>query len=192
MSSVSKREKSDVIHQVKTIYDYISQHKEFANLVPEVRMNISGAIPDAQDKKDIAAIEGRITVINGYPYAAGDIKFGVSDHTARLVLTAKQFDETINFVINLRYKPHYIEKIQESTTLSTFEFIRDTQPDTVKKKEHSTMQWLIKDCVKSTGQIPDIIWDRGGIGKEPIIRVFARDDREMIDKLKRIQKAIFG
>ena len=191
MSSASEREKSDVIHQVKTIYNYISQHKEFANLIPEVRMNISGALSNAKDKNDIAAIEGRITVINGYPYAAGEIKFGVSDHTARLVLTAKEFVKTINFVINLRYRPQYIEKIQESTTLSTFEFIRDTQPDSVRKKEHSTMQWLIKDCVENTGQIPDIIWDRGGIGKEPIIRVFARDDKEMIDKLKKIQKAIF-
>ena len=52
------------------------------------------------------------------------------------------------------------------------------------------MQWLIKKCVKKRGVVPDIIWDKGAIGKEPMIRLFAKTSTEMIDKLKKIIELI--
>ncbi len=52
------------------------------------------------------------------------------------------------------------------------------------------MQWLIKECVDKTGKVPDIIWDKGAIGKEPMIRLFAKTSAEMIDKLKKIIEII--
>ena len=185
------QEEEYIINEIKRIYNYISDIKDFTKLIPEVRLNISYSFPAAEDKEDIAAIEGRITVINGYPRASGEIKFGVSDHTARLILTAKEYDKTINCVMNLRYKEDYIKKIQEDTELKTYEFIRDTQPAQIKSKEHSTMQWLIGECVKNTGQVPDIVWDKGSIGKEPIIRVFGKDSKDMIEKLKKIIYSVF-
>ncbi len=179
-------EKINIINQIKEIYNYISKIRKFAKLIPEVRLNISGSLPTATDKKDIAGIEGRITIINGYPRASGEIKFGVSDHTARLILTAKSFDKSINFVTNLRYKQKYIRLIQEKTDLETYEFIREYQPEDIKKKEHSTMQWLIKESIDKTGKIPDIVWDKGAKGKEPIIRVFAKNSKDMLIKLDKI------
>ena len=52
------------------------------------------------------------------------------------------------------------------------------------------MQWLIKDIYTKFGKIPDIIWDKGSIGKEPIIRLFGRNSREIIKKLEKIIKVI--
>ncbi len=179
-------ERIQVINQIKEIYSYISNIKQFSKLIPEVRLNISGSLANAKNKSEIAGIEGRITIIGGYPYASGEIKFGVSDHTARLILTAKEFDNSINFVMNLRYKNKYITEIQDKTDLITYEFVRSTQPDLVSKKEHSTMQWLIKKSVENTGMVPDIVWDKGSVGKEPIIRVFSKNSREMIEKLEKI------
>ena len=81
-----------------------------------------------------------------------------------------------------------IQKIQENTNLKTYEFIRETQPDDIKKKEHSTMQWLIKEYINKTGimEIPDIIWDTGAKGKEPMMRLFGKNSEDMIIKLKKI------
>ena len=182
------KEKIEVINQIKEIYNFISEKKVFSKLIPEVRLNISGSLPKAKDKSEIAGIEGRITIINGYSKASGDIKFGVSDHTARLILTAKEFDKSINFVMNLKYIPSLIQKIQENTDLKTYEFIRETQPNDIKKKEHSTMQWLIKEYINKTGikEIPDIIWDTGAKGKEPMIRLFGKNSKDMITKLRKI------
>ncbi|MFX0011866.1 MAG: bifunctional hydroxymethylpyrimidine kinase/phosphomethylpyrimidine kinase, partial [Candidatus Hermodarchaeota archaeon] len=78
-----EREKVNVINQIKDIYIFISNNRKFSKLIPEVRMNISGALPNATFKEQIAGIEGRITIVGGYPKASGEIKFGVSDHTAR-------------------------------------------------------------------------------------------------------------
>jgi len=179
-----------LINQIKEIYDYFSSIKVFSKLIPEVRINISGALSNANSKSEIAAIEGRITIIGGFPKACGDIKFGVSDHTARLLLTAQQLDSTIHFVMNLKYDYNLIQKLQKSTNLKIYEINREQQPKNIKEKEDSTMQWLIKKCFEEIGKIPDIIWDKGAVGKEPILRLFSEDSYEMISKLKIILKFI--
>ena len=182
------KDKILVIIQIKEIYSYISSIKDFSMLIPEVRLNISGALPNAKTIAEIAGIEGRITIINGYPQAAGQIKFGVSDHTARLILAAKEHDESINFAMNLKYEEKIIKLVQEKSNLFTYEFTRESQPEQVKVREKSTMQWLIKESIETTGKIPDIIWDKGAIGKEPIMRIFAKNASDMISKLEKIIK----
>jgi hydroxymethylpyrimidine/phosphomethylpyrimidine kinase len=179
-----------VINQIKEIYNYFSNFRKFSELIPEVRTNISGSLPTATNKNEIAGFEGRITVINGFPKASGEIKFGTSDHTARLILSAKEFDNSINFVMNLKYDPNKIQLIQENTDLELHEFTRESIPEEIEKKEHSTMQWLIKESVKKIGKIPDIIWDKGSVGKEPMMRIFGRNSKEMISKLKIILNLI--
>ncbi len=183
-------EQLKVINQIKEIYNKISQSKDFSKLIPEVRMNISGSLPNATKKDNIAGIEGRITIINGFPKASGEIKFGVSDHTARLILSAKEFDNSINFVMNLKYDFKWISMLQKKTDLQLREIVREAQPEDIKKKEFSTMQWLIKESSERNGRIPDIIWDKGAIGKEPMIRLFGKDSKDMIIKLKKILDAI--
>jgi hydroxymethylpyrimidine/phosphomethylpyrimidine kinase len=177
-----------VINQIKKIYNFISDNKKNSKLIPEVRMNISGALPTATKKDEIAGIEGRITIINGFPKASGEVKFGISDHTARLILGAKEIDKSINFVMNLKYDPLLVKNIKERTDLITYEFIRDMQPDEEKKREHSTMQWILKEYLNKTGakRIPDIIWDKGDIGKEPMIRLFGKNAEDIIMKLQKI------
>lgn len=182
-------EKLKVINQIKEIYNFISNIQKFSELIPEVKLNISCSLPNATTKQEIAGIEGRITIINGYPKASGEVKFGVSDHTARLILTAKKFDNSINLVMNLKFKPHWIKAIQEKTDLELYEFVRGNQPENIKEKEHSTMQWLIKESMEKIGKIPDIIWDKGSIGKEPIIRVFGKNSKDLIEKLQQIISA---
>jgi predicted fused transcriptional regulator/phosphomethylpyrimidine kinase len=183
-------EKTNIINQIREVYSIISKDKDFCKLIPEVRMNISGSLSNAKNKNEIAGIEGRITIINGFPKASGEIKFGASDHTARLILTAKEFDNSINFVINLKYIPELIESIKKVTKLELQEIIREEQPESVKKKEYSTMQWLIKESLKKKGKIPDIIWDKGAIGKEPMIRLFGKNSTDLIEKLEQIIRLV--
>ncbi|MFX0126398.1 MAG: thiamine-phosphate synthase family protein [Candidatus Hodarchaeota archaeon] len=189
MTQISQ-EKQNIINQIREIYSIISKDKDFSKLIPEVRMNISGSLSNAQSKSEIAGIEGRITIINGFPKASGEIKFGVSDHTARLILTAKEFDNSINFVINLKYIPGLIESIKENSNLELQEIIREEQPEYVKQKEYLTMQWLINESIKKMGKIPDIIWDKGAIGKEPMMRLFGKNSNDIIRKLEQIIKLI--
>jgi len=86
--------------------------------------------------------------------------------------------------MNLRYSPELIKNIKENAGLKLQEIIRENQPENVKKREFSTMQWLIKESVNKTGKISDIIWDKGSIGKEPMLRLFAKTSLDMVKKLK--------
>jgi len=183
--SLRSEEKVEVINQIREIYNFI-RIKKFCSLIPEVRTNIAGALKNAKVKEDIAGIDGRITIVNGVPKAAGDIKFGVAEHTARLLLSAKTFDNSVNFVMNLRYSPELIGDIQKNTNLDLKEIQREKEPKKTRIKEFSTMQWLIKESINKEGRIPDIIWDKGSIGKEPMIRLFGKDSVDMIEKLKLI------
>lgn len=183
-----KNYKLEAINQVREIYRYFSSIKKFCKLIPEVRTNISVAAKNAKSKSQIAAMEGRITIIGGFPKCCGNIKFGVSDHTARLILTAKKFDDEINVVMNLKYLPNVIEKLEKNSDLQIREIKREEQPETIKEREHSTMQWLIKKIVDELGRVPDIIWDTGAKGKEPMMRLFAKNSNDMIQKLEIILK----
>ncbi|MBY8990489.1 MAG: thiamine-phosphate synthase [Candidatus Lokiarchaeota archaeon] len=179
------KEQLEVINQIREIYNFITT-KQFCKLIPEVRTNIAGALIDAKTKEDVAGIDGRITIVDGLPKAAGNIKFGVAEHTARLVLTAKEFDNSINFVMNLKYTPELVKKIQKKTDLILIEIKRERQPEKVKTKEFSTMQWLIKESIDKDGKIPDIIWDKGSIGKEPMIRLFGMNSTDIVEKIRKI------
>jgi len=186
------QEQIKVIDQIKEIYHYISSESKFSMLIPEVRMNISGSLPNAASKEEIAGIEGRITNVGGYPKASGEIKFGKSDHTARLILEAKKFDTSINFVINLKYKSDWVKILQKKTDLSLQEIVREHQPEKIMTTEESTMQWLIKKSIKEIGRIPDIIWDKGSVRKEPMIRLFGKNAEDIINKLQKITDSIFN
>jgi len=189
MDSLHSKEKLEVINQIKEIYNFI-RIKKFCRLIPEVRTNIAGALHDPKTKSDVAGIDGRITIVNGLPKAAGDIKFGAAEHTARLLLSAKEFENSVNFVMNLRYSPETIKDIQKKTDLELEEILREKEPRKTRNKEFSTMQWLIKESINKKGRIPDLIWDKGSIGKEPMIRLFAKNSVDMIQKLKKIVKLL--
>lgn len=176
-------QKSKIITQINQIYDHFSSKQISAKLIPEVRTNISGIIKDAENTKDVAGIDGRITIVDGFPKACGEIKFGASNHTARLIFTANQHDPNVNFVMNLKYLPNLIKTLQDENNLKLHEFKRGSQPTEILSRENSTMQWLIRESIDHCSSVPDIIWDKGAVGKEPIMRLFAKNAEEMIGKL---------
>ena len=82
---------------------------EFARLVPEVRTNIAFALPDAAGPEDVAAVDGRITVVAGMPKAAGPIEFGSSDHLARRVIELRKYDNSLRAAVNFRWNERLME-----------------------------------------------------------------------------------
>ena len=95
-------------------------------------------------------------------------------------------------MINLKYKREWVEKLVQSKKLTLQEIKREDQPKSTAQKEYSTMQWLIHDSVKNTGKMVDIIWDEGSIGKEPMMRLFGKNAKDMIEKLRIIRETLFS
>lgn len=164
---------------------------EFAELVAEVGCNIAMAIPDASTAADIAGVSGRIVRIRQKPYMAGNVEFGGSDHLSRVILAAMQFDSRIKAAINLRCS----EKILCICTdigLIISSFDRADEPEHI-----GTMDWgvtrAIKDFRTVAGKrVPDIIYDKGSFGKEPMIRLLGKNAEEIACKAVEIARIYSG
>jgi hydroxymethylpyrimidine/phosphomethylpyrimidine kinase len=142
-----------------------------------VGINIGYALSNATDKREVCALEGRFVRAGETILQAGGIAFGGSTHVARIILTAMRYDRAQRSAMNIRYAPAIIRACR-AADLSIAAFDRKLEP-----KGRSTMEWGVKSAIKKTGGVPDIIYDKGGMGKEPMIRILGRDPLDVLNKL---------
>ena len=138
-----------------------------ARLIPEVGMNIVYALPDARSKDDVAGVLGRIVRLGDRVHPVGAIAFGASDHMARIVITAMRFDPRVRSAANVRFSEAILPEL-ENLLFEVCSFDRAKEPPGVQ-----TMDWGVASCCREG--VPDAIYDRGAVGKEPMIRVLAED-----------------
>src|SRR5512136_1447627 len=99
------KETSLLYGEILNAVEYIENCKEFTSILPEVRTNLVYAASDAKTPDDVVGIDGRITVLNNIPYAAGKPRFGASSHMARLILELMKVDPSIRAGINFVSTP---------------------------------------------------------------------------------------
>ncbi len=148
--------------------------------VPEVGINFVYAIPDARYYEDVCGLEGRIVGSVTGASRVGCLAFGASRHVARVALTAMRFDKGKRSCLNLRYSEANLKKLK-SLGLSVGSFDREKEPKQVK-----TMEWGTASAIEKLGYVPDVIFDKGGLGKEPMIRVIGECPRNVLDKIEGI------
>ena len=166
----------------------LSRADTVASVIPEVGMNIVKAIPKpyARTAEDVVGVEGRIVRARGVIRPVGPVRPGASSHMARLVLAAMEYDPRVRAAINVRFDERLVEGARRAG-LRVVEIDRSREPPEVKAREGGTMQWIISEAVKlSGGVVPDVIYDRGDVGKEAMIRILAGTAREAAEKLLRI------
>ncbi len=145
-------------------------------LIPEVGCNIAMAISNASSISDVAAVSGRIIRLRDKPNAVGCVAFGASSHIARIVLTAMQVDGTKRAAMNIRYSEEALAACKE-LGLHIASFSREDEPEGV-----STMEWGVGAAIRSAGLVPDVIYDKGDIGKEAMIRLLGKDAVEVVGR----------
>lgn len=148
--------------------------------VPEVGINFGYALENAQTFDDILALEGRLIRVGDHLGHCGGLKFGSSKHIARIILTAMKFEPEFRSATNIKYDPEIV-KICSSLKFAIGTFDRANEPS-----ESSTMEWGTNYAIKELGKVPDIVYDTGGIGKEPMIRILGKNPQDVMDKLKLI------
>ncbi|HAK94355.1 MAG TPA: bifunctional hydroxymethylpyrimidine kinase/phosphomethylpyrimidine kinase [Planctomycetes bacterium] len=157
----------------------------FAQLVPEVQSNFAYALPLAEEPADVAAFPGRIARVGDGIAAVRGPAFGASRHCARIVLTAMRRDPEHRACLNIRYGKDVIA-CARGAGLACASFDRGAEPPDVREREGSTLEWGT-DFVLAQGRgIPDAIYDAGGPGKEPMVRVLGRTPAEIVAKIRRI------
>ena len=92
--------------------EMLENTREFTRLMPEVRVNLVYALPEAGTPDEVAGVDGRITVVRGFPTAAGIPRWGVSDHMARLIIEVRKYDASFNAGINFKCDDEIIEVVK--------------------------------------------------------------------------------
>jgi len=162
---------------------------EVAMLVPEVGMNIAMAIPYAESIDDVAAIEGRIVKTSEGAKAAGNPKFGCSSHLARYILEIIKHDESRRAAINLKFSNNILETLKELDVTISF-YDRTKEPEEIKKVDGMTVPWGVKQAVKRIGKVPDVIYHRGDVGKEPMIVILGQQAYDLAEHTAQLAREI--
>jgi len=153
-------------------------------LLPEVGSNMGYAVLGALEEDEVAAFDGRIVRVGTRARKVGCARFGASKHVARIVLAASSHDSDVRCAMNIKYSPANLAACRKAG-MRTSTFDRSREPKGV-----SSMTWGVHRAIESFGEVPDAIFDVGGHGKEPMIRILGRDPAQVLSKLRKIRTHI--
>ena len=150
------------------------------DLVPEVQCNLGMGLAGARSADDVAAFPGRLIRMRRDIRSVAPPEFGASSHVARIILTAMRRDPAKRSVMNIRYDESILGACH-GMGLSIASFDRHEEPLESKNREGSSLEWGTARVIEEQGFVPDIVYDMGDEGKEPMIRVIASDPERVTD-----------
>ena len=155
------------------------------HLIPEVQSNLAYAIPYAESVDDVASFPGRIIRTLNSVDTFASARFGASRQIHHLVLAAMEYDPEKRAAMTIAYSETLVKRIR-ALGYTVAEFDRTRTPTDVQEEEGSTLAWGVQDVMEELGRVPDAIFDRGAVGKVPLIRLFARDASAIVDLIARL------
>jgi len=168
--------------------------RDFTNLnkiyqaIPECQTNFVFSKPNAKSTNDILGVLGRIVKAGKSVVVTGDLEYGGSKHVASAVLATSKKFPSIRSAINIKFDQKIIQKCKKKGFV-VLSYDRIKEPAKIKSKENSSILWGIKDAIKNSKRIPDVIFHRGDFGKEPMILFFGKTPQDVIKKISVILKS---
>jgi len=133
-------------------------------VVPEVRINIASALPDADGAAGVVAIPGRLLEIRGEIKALTEPEFGASQHLSAILLAAKRKQPHIKGVVNILFSA-VVEKALTTMNIPFTEFDGKNIPD---------------------GWMGECLAYRGAYGIEPCLYIFGNTAAEAAGTTRKI------
>ncbi len=174
-------ERYHVIQELKRAMVILKEAK-IGHLIPEVSSNLGFGLAGAQGREDIAAFPGRIVRFRESMVTWSDPEFGASKHIANIILTVMRFSPEYRSAMNIRYSKEDVARWKKRGFVGG-SFDRRLEPKRVKETEGSSLEWGVNEVLKRMKRVPDFIYDEGGIGKEPMIRVLGRNPMDVVQKV---------
>jgi len=180
-------ERYRVIEALSKALARLQREEGLGGLIPEISSNLGYALPFAQAKGDVAAFPGRIIRARDTIATIDAPAFGVSQHIASIILTVMHHDPSCRSAMNIRYSPGILQACTEGG-LRTYGFDRREEPQEVTEEEGRSLAWGVEKVLAGAGEVPDVIYDEGGWGKEAMIRVLGGDPGEVVKKVIEIKR----
>ncbi|MFB3764625.1 MAG: thiamine-phosphate synthase family protein [Methanotrichaceae archaeon] len=178
--------------KVAVALEIVEGCKEFSAMIPEVRTNLVYASPDAAARNDVLAIDGRITVVNGMPHAAGKPRFGASSHMARLIIEIRKVDPSIRAGMDFANDPRLGRWLEDYCRSKGWIFSvidRRNEPEDIKEAEGASMPWKVKAAIDAAGgRVPKVFYETGAVGKEPVSVLIGKDPIEVAEQVCEIAR----
>jgi len=181
-----KAERYTVVGAVRRAGEQFAERNMW-ELIPEVQLNMGFGITDASGIEDIAAFPGRIGRHEGRVLLKGEPRFGASSHVARMILAFMKHYPWIKSCANIRFSEDAIRKAREE---GMDVLLVDGKTESAGPRQETgpvSLDPLVEKALQGTNHPPDIIYDTGDMGKEAIIRLFAKDPLELIKKMEIIR-----
>ena len=160
---------------IESIYQYI----------PECQTNFVYSTSNPTALKNIIGLEGRIVRTGKFVTVAGNLKYGGSKHVASAVLEMTRKFPSVRSGLNLKYDEKIIKKaISKGLKVSSYD--RVEEPHEIQEKEGGTISWGTKMVIASLKTPPDIVFHKGGFGKEAMILIFGKNPTEVLRKIMKI------
>ena len=187
-----EEDRIEVLEDLNEAVRSMQRCKNCIGFMPEVRINLVYSLPHPKTIKDVAAIDGRITIVKGQLKPAGEATFGASDHMARLVIEISKYDPTIRSGINFKYDPEIFAFITEycaKRNIRLGKIDRTKEPVSVREEDGMSMPWKIKSLVDSNeGKVPKIFYESEGWGKEPLFVMVGEDPISVVEMMEDIKE----
>ena len=181
---ITYKKNSEIQKQLSLSIIDFQNIKDVSKIIPECQTNFVFSKNKPKNIKNVLGISGRLVKSGNNVIQAGDLVFGGSQHVATaLIEVSKKFPD-IRSAINIKYEPKLITKAKKRK-MSVLTYDRKKESKNSKLKENSSISWGVSSCLKS--EMPDIIYHKGDLGKEPMIIVFGNTPTEVVKKIKQIQ-----
>jgi hydroxymethylpyrimidine/phosphomethylpyrimidine kinase len=115
--------------------------------------------------------------------------FGASRHIAAIILTAMETHPELRSAMNVKF----FQGVEDLAPLLHFKiagFDRSQEPPEVKAREGSTLAWGVASVLVPGAPPPDLIYDRGDWGKEPMIRILGPTPMSVVEKALGLKNAL--
>ncbi len=177
-------ERTNVIEELDRSIERLKR-LNIGHLIPEVQSNLAYAIPFAESVHDVASFPGRIIQLVNTIAILRSPRFGASRQIHYLVLAAMEYDPERRAAMTIIYSDSLVKRIQ-SLGYQVAEFDRNRTPPDLQKEEGSTLAWGVQDVMEELGKVPDAIFDRGALGKVPLIRLFGKTPSSIVDLIAKL------
>jgi hydroxymethylpyrimidine kinase/phosphomethylpyrimidine kinase len=186
---IQSRETLAALGNVLQAVRLLEADRHVSQLIPEVQSNLAMVPLGAIHPEEAIGIQGRIARMGDVVRVQGQIVPGGSGHVARTAFEASRHDPTIRAAMNVRYGPDVLKACERlGFVIGTFS--RSEEAASLKEREGRTVSWGTRLAIQRIGRVPDIIYDRGEVGKEPMARVFGKNAVGVAKKVLRLAREL--
>ncbi|ACV12876.1 transcriptional regulator, XRE family [Halorhabdus utahensis DSM 12940] len=169
------RQSEQVRSSVRRGLGMLENASGFARLIPAVGSNLVECVPDAEGIDDVVAVPGRILDVKGRAAVPGDPEFGVSEHVANVLLTARRQGSDARATLNVAYDPSVVTALEAQGHVAV-EFDADTDLDAA------------FEAIDAAAA--DVLYQTGGFGVEPIVYVLGPDAPTTVSRVREILEQV--